>query len=378
VRRLVFSLIGLLVVLPAPAQAQELPPCGNRPTTLANPWVDFERYCAERVIDASETGRFGFTALAFAPDGRLFATRPLTGELVTLTDGDGDGLPELSAVVADGMTLPNGLTFHDNAFYISGGPHLYRWQDGELTTLVDDLPSGAGFWTGGLAVGPDERLYVGIGAPCDLCAPDDPERGAILSFGLDGSDRQWVATGLRHPADLTFAGETLWTVDTASDTLTTPDMDELNVVTPGADFGWPYCVGAGNTMQLSGRANCDGVTPPAYSLPTHSTPIGLAFYQGDTFPALDGKLLVVLQGSNNEAYMQGYALVAVDPADLDAPYTLVVPGYPDDYRPRFSLQDLNVRTSGVWPQRPLDIAISPEGWVYLSVSDGRIIALRPR
>lgn len=377
-RHLLLLLMSVLVFAPALARAQELPPCGERPTTLANPWVDFDRYCAERVIDAPESGRFGFTALAFMPDGRLFATRPLTGELVSLSDGNGDGLPEQAQVVAGGMTLPNGLTYHNGALYISGGAHLYRWQDGELMTLVEDLPSGAGLWTGGVAVGPDERLYVSTGAPCDLCAPDDPDRGAVLSFALDGSDRQRVAGGLRAPADLTFVNDVLWTVDTASDFQTTPDMDELNIVTPGADFGWPYCVGADGVMLLPGRADCDGVTPPAFSLPTHSTPVGLAYVESATFPALEGKLLVVLQGSNNEAYMQGYALVAVDPAQPDAPYTLVVPSYPDDYRPRFSLQDLNVRTSGVWPQRPFDVAVSPEGWVYLSISDGRIIALRPR
>ena len=251
-RRLVLTLLCLFCAAPALAQTPPLAPCGYRPTTLANPWVDFERYCAETVVDAPQTGRFGFSALTFGPDGRLYATRPLTGELVALSDGNGDGLPESPQVVADGMTLPNGLTSYDGALYISGGAHVYRWQDGALVTLVDDLPSGAGFWTGGIAVGPDERLYAATGAPCDLCAPDDPERGAILSFALDGSDRQLVATGLRAPADLAFAGETLWTVDTASDRLTTPDMDELNVVAPGANFGWPYCVGTTQATLLAG------------------------------------------------------------------------------------------------------------------------------
>ena len=74
------------------------------------------------------------------------------------------------------------------------------------TTLVDDLPSGGGFWTGGIAVGGDGRIYVATGAPCDFCVPDDPARGAVLSFALDGSDRQIVATGLRQPADLAFSG----------------------------------------------------------------------------------------------------------------------------------------------------------------------------
>lgn len=378
-RHLLFSLICLLVTIaPAPARAQTLPDCADRPT-VSDKWVDFNRFCLEVIVDAPETGRLGYSALAFAPDGRLFATRPLTGELIALWDGDGDGLPESEQLVAEGLTQPNGLVFYGDTLYISGRAHIYRWRDGTLDVLVDDLPSGAGFWTGGLVIGPDERIYVGTGAPCDLCVPEDHERGAIVSFALDGSDRQLVATGLRHPADVVFAGETLWTVDSASsqwDDLT--DLDELNVVTPGADFGWPACVGADNTLVLEGQTDCSEATAPAISLPTHSTPVGLAYYEGEALRGLEGRLLVVLQGSNNAAHMQGYALVAVHPNAPAEPFALVIPGNPADYWEQFTLQQLNIRTSGIWPRRPLDVAISPDGWLALSVGDGLIFALRPQ
>ena len=58
--------------------------------------------------------------------------------------------------------------------------------------IVDDLPSGTGFWTGGLAIGSGGRLYVAVGAPCGNCEFDERERGAILSMNLDGE----------RPADL--------------------------------------------------------------------------------------------------------------------------------------------------------------------------------
>lgn len=372
-----FLILICLLSAALTATAQDMPDCGERPTTMANPRVDFERYCLELVIDAPETGRLGFSALAATPDGGLFATRPYTGELIALTDSDGDGLPETQQVVADGMTLPNGLTAYDDALYISGGAHIYRWQDGELTTLVDDLPSGAGLWTGGIAVGPDARLYVGTGAACDLCEPDDAERGAILSFALDGSDRQLVATGLRQPADLLFINDALWVTDSASSSADGDNLDELNIITAGTHYGWPYCLGT-QTPLLAGDFDCADSTAPAIALPTHSTPVGLAYYAGETLPWLDGRLLVVLQGSNGEAHMQGYALVAVDPATPDEPMRLVVPGNSQSAGEDFSLQHLNYRTSGIWPRRPLDVTISAEGWVYISVGDGRIMALRPR
>ena len=97
---------------------------------------------------------------------------------------------------------------------------------------------------------------MATGAPCDFCVPDDPARGAVLSYALDGSDRQIVATGLRQPADLAFQGADLWVTDSARAGLfDTPDLDELDRVGRHAvrpNFGFPYCVGRTNTPDLAG------------------------------------------------------------------------------------------------------------------------------
>jgi glucose/arabinose dehydrogenase len=193
-----------MIVLTGDMRGQNLSPCGERPTYLSNPWVDGTRFCLESIIHDESAGELGFTSLAAAPDGTLYAARPLQGQILAITDSDDDGLPDSSRIVAENLTLPNGLAYHDGALYISGGVHIYKLIDEKIETLVDDLPSGGGFWTGGIAIGDDERLYVATGAPCDACQPDDPMRGAILSYALDGSDRQIVAEGLRQPVGLAF------------------------------------------------------------------------------------------------------------------------------------------------------------------------------
>ncbi|MBZ0278730.1 MAG: PQQ-dependent sugar dehydrogenase, partial [Anaerolineae bacterium] len=306
----------------------------------------------------------------------LYAARPFPGEIWALDDQNGDGLPDTPRMVAAGLDQPNGLTYYDGALYVSGGAHLYRIRDSQVETLVDDLPSGAGFWTGGLTVGPDERLYVGIGAPCDDCVPDDPLRGTILSFALDGSDRQVMATGLRHPADVAFLNGVLWTVDTARDGLSdAPDLDELNRVTPGADFGWPHCTGVDN------QPDCSGVTIPALSLPTHSTPIGLAAYESDTFPNITGTLLVALHGPTNQTDLHdGFSLAVVrfDASGTPTLYSIILPEQADKTNPPgLTTNDIQYQGSGLWPHAPLGVAVSPEGWIYLSVTEGIIYALRP-
>ncbi|NWG15725.1 MAG: PQQ-dependent sugar dehydrogenase [Chloroflexi bacterium] len=372
----------LMLALAGTVGAQDLPPCLQRPTFVDPPQVNGVLWCLEEVIRDESAGELAFTALAAAPDGTLYAARPLYGQVLALTDGDGDGLPEAARLAAEGLTLPNGLAYYDGALYIAGGAFIYRLAGDAVEVLVDDLPSGAGFWTGGLTVGPDERLYVATGGPCDYCLPDDPARGAILSFGLDGGDRRIVATGLRQPGDVAFLNGALWTTDTARSGLAgVADLDELNRVTPGAFFGWPYCVGPDNRPDWPGDFDCAAAARPALAFPTHSTPVGLAAYTGEPFSNIAQTLLVVLNGSYNRAALAGFALAVVrfDEAGDPTGYEVILPEQADKNNPPgLTLQDLQYRGSGLWPRRPLDVTVSAEGWIYLSVDGGRILALRPR
>jgi glucose/arabinose dehydrogenase len=385
-RRILAGLCGLLLLIGLGGHLQTvygqdaLPPCEKRPTHVDPPWVVGALWCLERVVQDDSGEELSFTSLATAPDGTLYATRPLTGEVLALTDSDGDGLPDSPQVVADGLTLPNGLAYDQNALYISGGAHIYRMIGNRLDVLVDDLPSEGGFWTGGLAVGPDKRIYVGIGAPCDYCEQNESERGAVWSFALDGSDKQVVATRLRDPSDLAFRDGVLWTVDSARDTLTEPGLDELDRVLPGANFGWPYCIGADNHRDtLASAFDCSSATAPAYTFPTHSTPLGMAYYGSDTFPGIKGDLLITMSGSTDQSHLEGYALAAVhfDPvSDVPVGDDTLIPKQARGSEMR-DLQLVHYQGSGFWPHRPLDVAVNAAGWIYVSVGGGTIYALRP-
>ncbi len=88
-----FSLIILFAITLSaqPTQAApDLPPCGQRPHLIDPPWVNANYYCAELVIHDESGGEMGFTSLAAAPDGTLYATRPLSGEVFALIDTDQD------------------------------------------------------------------------------------------------------------------------------------------------------------------------------------------------------------------------------------------------------------------------------------------------
>ena len=355
----------------------QLPQCDQRATFLTQPWLPTGVACEEEVINDPSAGELAFTALATAPDGTLYAARPLAGEVLALTDTDGDGLPDSPQVVASGLTLPNGLDYYDGALYVSGGSHIYRLRDGVLDTLVSDLPSGGGgFWTGGIAVGGDGRLYVATGAPCDFCVSPDTARGAVLSFAPDGSDRQIVATGLRDPADLAFDGGDLYVVDSAPYYLFDYFYgDEIDRVQPGANFGFPNCEGW-HSLRDAHFVECSNATSPVISLPTASTPTGIAAYRGDAIPTLQGKLLVALSGSYNDLDLRGYQIVTADVQN--GTFQPFIPSRPDNSPASdFTIDEMNYRGSGFFPHRPLDVTVTEQGWVYISVSGGRILALRP-
>ena len=379
--RLLFLVAPLLlagVVIAQPSQPDI--PCYWRPTSLDKPWIGPELPCLEEVVPAGVDGELAYTSLAAGPDGTLYAARPLAGEVWALTDSDGDDLPETPRLWADGLTLPNALfaDWQSGDLYVAGGPNIYRiLPNGDVTVLVDDLPAGPGYWTGGLTIGELEggepRLFVGTGAACDSCETGETGRGAVWSFRLDGSDGRIEATGFRQPSDLTFANGAVWALDSApASRFDTPNLDEVNRLVTGGDYGFPQCVGA------DASPACADTLAPTAVLPTGSTPLGLSGYPFETLPVFTDSLLVALAGSSGQFDLRGYALAQIQPDTGEVVVRIPQPadaGGPVDFA---RVQDLNYRTVGFYPERPYDVAVSQQGWVYISLSNGRILAIRPQ
>lgn len=358
-----FVFIMSIFLLPLTVAAQELPRCTLRPTFNVLPRTR-PGICLEVLVPTPATATLPYTALATDEQGNLYAARPLAGQVWLLEDRDGDALPETPRLLLTGLDTPNSLLYTDGALYIAGGSALYRWQDGALTTLVADLPAATGFWNGGL-VRLGDRLIVGVGADCTFCTPMPDTRGLLLSFALDGSDRQVIARGLRQPSALAVENDTLYVSDAFGDQLR---LDTIHRV-------------------LLDVAE----TTPVYALPAASAPVALLPYTGAAFPQLQNQMLLVLAGEALVLNPVGFQLVAVErfgaadavfhellPADtrsMDADYER-----PYNQQQPFGLYRSDVYNrngEGLYPNSPLGIALSPEGWIYLSVSDGTIYVLRP-
>ena len=392
--RLATRVVALLTLLTMSALAQpETRKCSQRPRAIMDELItDYIRWCVESVIHDPSLETLSFTALEAAPDGRLFATLPLTGQVMVIDDSDGDALPDRMRELASGLTLPNGLAYHAGDLYVAGGPHVYRIAaDGAVATLVSDLPYGRGHPVGGLVVGEDERLYLAMGAPCDNCAYEAAERGAILSMTLDGGDRQVVASGFRRPADVAFYRGKLWTLDSGPRHYEwTLALDELNLVMAGGFYGFPYCLGKEQRHLQAGDVDCDADINPRALFGVGATPSGLAAYPFDSMTGVRDSLIVLLRGDPSRVNYAGYKVVMLhfDADDQAIGATILLPFRIESNRQAYKPYDgagfywrefitLGELGWGIYPQQPLALAVNDQGWIYISITGGRIVVLRP-
>jgi glucose/arabinose dehydrogenase len=351
--------------------------------------------CSEVVLDqvTPPEAAPALMGLAFAPDGTLYLARTAAGEIWTMRDADGDQFLDAPQPLVGGLTLPTGIAFYDGALYAVSMGGVLRLDDTDgdgvfdaRTVLVSDLPVDTGFWPGSVGIGPDRRLYVSLGAPCNDCAQVQARRGVLLSYALDGSDEQIVASGLRSPADFAWnpADGALWVLDSArmnyADAAHAPP-DELNRVEPNANFGFPYCEGdrQPNPALTPPAADfCAQTAAPTRTFPVQSSPAGLAFYDSDTIPVYRGVLLVALGGSWSLPEPSGYTveIIAFKDGEPDGTSRLA-PILPRGEN-RYTLVQASLWGRGFFPDHPADVVISPEGWIYVSVQEGQIFRYRPR
>ena len=224
------------------------------------------------------------TALSFGPDHRLYVSEDV-GKVVSVSRGTARPRP-----FASGLTVPLGLLWRGRTLYVSESGRVQTLTlAGRRRTIVSGLPFGL-HQQDAIVAGPDGRLYLGSGSTCDSCKETDRRSAAILSFRPDGSDLRVVASGLRNPYGLVFAGRTLYATVNGKDKLGDSEPAEMVVrVGSGANFGWPDCWPSYALERLIGA--CSGVSRPVAYLDPHSSADGIASWRGDLFVAEWGEYL---------------------------------------------------------------------------------------
>ncbi|WP_395691412.1 PQQ-dependent sugar dehydrogenase [Piscinibacter sp.] len=199
--------------------------------------------------------------------------------------------------LAEKLFLPNGIEFHKGSLYVATPKDITRYDDIENrldappapVMVYDKLPGEVPHGWKFIKVGPDGKLYVPIGAPCNICEPGSGF-AKITRMNLDGSGVEDVALGVRNTVGFDFDpknGE-LWYTNNGRDWLS-EDLpnDSLNHVTKkGQHFGFPYChQGNFADPEFGWGKDCRQFAQPALLTGAHAGTLGMRFYTGAMFPA---------------------------------------------------------------------------------------------
>ena len=202
----------------------------------------------------------------------------------------------IAKVIASGLDRPNGLAYHNGTLYIGEGTKISKLEKiednldnpGKPVVIYSDLPNHQSHGWKFIAIGPDHKLYINVGAPCNICEPP-AENAQIRRINLDGSGAEVFARGVRNSVGFDWHPITkdLYFTDNGRDWLS-EDLpeDELNRVTKvGQHFGFPYChQGNFTDREMGWGRSCDEFTPPVALMGPHSAALGLRFYTGTMFP----------------------------------------------------------------------------------------------
>lgn len=269
-------------------------------------------------------GLRGPRLMAFNPRGVLHVANLRGNNVLALPDQNRDGVADEHIVVLSGLREAHSITFYRGQLYVAEEHQVIRaidadgdgiYEDREV--IVPDIPWEGWHDTRTLVFDEiNNKGYVSVGSPCDLCrmepgkqivghstelVPQSPERGAVLEFNPDGSGRRIFATGVRNVIGMDFHPVTneLWGNNNGHDLEGRAFPPEwIDIMRDGDFLGYPF-VSSHQVWNDFDLAEYQPVLPisaadsarvatqkkPVALVPAHWAPMGIHFYTGQQFPA---------------------------------------------------------------------------------------------
>lgn len=314
--------------------------------------------------------------------GQLYVTRRDAGDILLLTDSNGDNkYDEVKTAVTDFKGV-HGITIKDGWIYGCNNNEIRRYKiktDGTADSdakevLVKDLPSGGQHSNRTIDFGTDGLLYVTVGSVCNDCV-GDKETATILTVDPKTWKRTTYASGLRNTIGFDWHPQTgeLWGVDNGSDFKgDTWPPEELNKLVKNYDYGFPFAYGKREVdktredpMGTSKEELVKMTEPSVMEFPAHSAPIAFQFF-GKNAP-FNGDALVCWHGSWNASNVVGYKVERIL-------YKNGKPAGSEDFLSGFLINNNKERFG-----RPAGLIINPDGVVYISDdANGIIYCVKPK
>lgn len=308
-------------------------------------------------------------SLALGNNGTVFVATRRDGRVYAVISGD--GAKPTVITLAENLTMPNGVAFHEGALYVAENHRITRYPDIEASlpevpeaeVVIDTLSTERHHGWRYIDFGPDGKLYIALGAPCNVCDRDG--FGNISRMNADGSGQEIVAFGIRNSVGFTWHPETgeLWFTDNGRDMMgdDVPPGEFNHVTQAGMHFGFPFCHGGDiPDPEFGDLGDCTETAAPAQKLDAHVAPLGVLFYTGSMFPDVyQGQAFIAEHGSWNRSQKIGYrvSLVTMDRGNATG-YEVFAEGW---------LQ--NEEASG----RPVDLLVIGDGSLLLSDDQNGVI-----
>jgi glucose/arabinose dehydrogenase len=311
-------------------------------------------------------------SLCLTPSGTLFVGTRSAGKVYALVDRDRDGRADRVWTIARGLREPNGVAWKDGALYVAEVHRVLRYDGIEQrlddppapAVVTDRLPRDGHHGWKFIRFGPDGRLYVPVGAPCNVCERPDPY-ASVLRMDAQGPGFEVFARGVRNTVGFDWHPSTkeLWFTDNGRDWMGDDrPPDELNrAPAAGLHFGFPYRHGKDLVDPEHGsRAGERALRPPEIELGPHVAALGMRFYGGTSFPpAFRGQIFIAEHGSWNRSRAIGYRVTLVRLKDGRASsYETFAEGW--------------LASGGPWG-RPVDLEVLPDGSMLVSDDHGGAI-----
>jgi len=301
--------------------------------------------------------------LALGTNGTLFVGSYKKGIITALVDANQDGRVDKRYIVAKGLHYPEAIAFHDGALYIAEDERIVKLVDiesrlkrpGRPKEVYDRLPGNTKKSRRSMRFGPDGRLYIAIGSPCNVCEPAAPF-GSIIAINVYTGESEQVVSGVRRVGafDWSPKKEELWFSelgrDWMGDNLPPDELNKVSIV--GAHYGFPYVHATNIAEPAYDKPKNLTVVAPEFELPAHVGPLGLHFYRGKQFPErYHNKMFIAENGSWNRSSKVGYQIVFLDISDKHAIKRRTVVSFLDGEFPVAS---------------PYSILTAPDGAMYIS------------
>jgi glucose/arabinose dehydrogenase len=290
-----------------------------------------------------------------------------------------DEVKEFAPSIA--FKIPNGVCFSKDGFlfvaeqnrvltfpaaeFFYEGPDVAAFQVVKQGALIPPAEESYNHTARVCRIGPDDKLYVALGQPFNVPAPEKLDLykkegiGGIIRVTREGKDREVFASGIRNSVGMDFnpKDKSLWFTDNQVDGMGDDQPPgELNRADrPGMNFGFPY-YGGGHTRttEYKDQTPPKDLTFPQVEMVAHAADLGMTFYGGKMFPAkYQGGIFSAQHGSWNRTVPIGARVMFTSlkedgTADKTEPFA---EGWNDN---------------GEYLGRPVDVAQLPDGSIIVS------------